>query len=312
MADPVVDIEQMAAAPLPAPSTSRTPAPRIASSTPSTRHSTPTPAPRPHAPAPRVTRSRAAATASASGSRQRSGVPAGRNPLHHAANAPVKREPSSSLSPPPETVSSESTIDRPRSLEPSIPAAESYQGNASQHVSQSAVQDAQVTPTGADQIGSTSSTLVESTSILPSKGLSTVLPGDDNPSTLLYPNTTSLPSKVQKKRKPRTPDSESEDQGLPLLSEYMCPICFSPPKSAVITPERRSRRRHAPPASRTLANGIGLPTQGEDMVDLDALIDRDASEGETIDVDKEDDSEEVQDASRSGVIGLELLTMASL
>ncbi|QRV84794.1 hypothetical protein RhiJN_26859 [Ceratobasidium sp. AG-Ba] len=295
MADPVVDIEQMAAAPLPAPSTSRTPAPRIASSTPSTRHSTPTPAPRPHAPVPRVTRSRAAATASASGSRQRSGVPAGRNHLHHAANAPVKREPSSSLSPPPEIVSQESTNDRPRSLEPSLPAAESSQGNAYQDVSQSAVQDAQATPTDADQIGSVSSSLVDSTSILPWKDPSTAAPGPDSPSTLLYPNTTSLPPKVQKKRKPRTPDSESEDQGLPLLSE-----------------ERRSRRRHAPPASRTLANGIGLPTQGEDMVDLDALIDRDASEGETIDVDKEDDSEEVQDASRSGVIGLELLTMASL
>jgi hypothetical protein len=66
--------------------------------------------------------------------------------------------------------------------------------------------------------------------------------------------------------------------------------------------------RRVPPASRTLANGVGLPTRGEDMVD----VDDDGSEGGTIDVSDGESEPEMEDPGRSGVIGLELLTMGSL
>lgn len=41
----------------------------------------------------------------------------------------------------------------------------------------------------------------------------------------------------KKRKSPPTPTSDSDnDEDGALLSEYMCPICFSPPKAAVITP----------------------------------------------------------------------------
>lgn len=40
---------------------------------------------------------------------------------------------------------------------------------------------------------------------------------------------------TKKRKSPPTPDSDNDEDGQ-LLSEYMCPICFSPPKAAVITP----------------------------------------------------------------------------
>ncbi|KAG8723556.1 hypothetical protein FRC09_002864 [Ceratobasidium sp. 395] len=115
-------------------------------------------------------------------------------------------------------------------------------------------------------------------------------------------------------------------------AQPLCPVCRTPipglrfakpeplPGRGVIpgsqgsnsgrTGSRRPRKRHVPPASRTLPNGVSFPTPAEDMIDQDrAEI---VSEGGTIDVDNEEVDEEIEDAARSGVIGLELLTMASL
>ncbi|KAG8740990.1 hypothetical protein FRC10_003496 [Ceratobasidium sp. 414] len=117
-------------------------------------------------------------------------------------------------------------------------------------------------------------------------------------------------------------------------TQPLCPVCRTPipglrfampeprvkpgaapgnlgPNSAG-TGARRPRRRRIPPVSRTLANGIALPTPGEEMVDLDHIIDGNISEVGTIDVDDDDSDGGIEDAGRSGVIGLELLTMANL
>ncbi|KAH7337750.1 hypothetical protein B0J17DRAFT_718503 [Rhizoctonia solani] len=148
--------------------------------------------------------------------------------------------------------------------------------------------------------------------------------------------------------KRKTP-AKDEDDG-PLLSEYMCPICFSPPAGAIVTlcghimcgsclygaitargappqklcpvcrtpiqnlqftrpapiiPERQPTPPRRPLEPRTIHGGVRLPTAGEDMVD--------PNEQEVIDVDV--DMEEVPrpeprwDPARSGVIGLEVLTL---
>ncbi|KAB5589435.1 hypothetical protein CTheo_7129 [Ceratobasidium theobromae] len=152
-------------------------------------------------------------------------------------------------------------------------------------------------------------------------------------------------------RKRKAQDEECEDG--PLLSEYMCPICFSPPKSALITPcghilcgpclhgaisarppasqpqcpvcrtpipnlrftipepapipDPQPRPQHVPPPSRSLPGGFRLPTHGQDMVDPFV-----PAPEHYIDVDADQPITDRWDPSRSGVVGLEILTMHRL
>ncbi|KAG8740991.1 hypothetical protein FRC10_003497 [Ceratobasidium sp. 414] len=248
----VVDIDQMEATPLPVPSTSRAPAPRPAS-TASARNSA-TPGPQTPKPPQRMTRARAAATASASGSHKRPEVPTARHPLHHATNTAAKREPSSSLTPPPDITAHDknSSLGAQGGTGNSRDSSESGQGSGHD------VGDRRSPPLvtrlspHADPAGSVMrstaqnySSAVDDPSPAPAASVSlpaqashaTTQTTDDHPPvTLSSHRAPSLPSNLPQKRKSRASDSESDDDR-PLLSEYMCPICFSPPKSAVITPE---------------------------------------------------------------------------
>lgn len=73
------------------------------------------------------------------------------------------------------------------------------------------------------------------------------------------------------------------------------------------------RRRYIPPPSRVIPGGLVLPTRGEDMLDVvegggvDDIVDVDAEESE-----EEREREWKEDPSRSGVVGLEVLTMGRL
>ncbi|CAE6511729.1 unnamed protein product [Rhizoctonia solani] len=150
-----------------------------------------------------------------------------------------------------------------------------------------------------------------------------------------------------KKRKALEDDDVNDG---PLLSEYMCPICFSPPTGAIVTlcghimcggclygaitargapaqklcpvcrtpilnlqftmPPPTVPERPPPPPRRPLeprtVNRIRLPTAGEDMVDVNM-------DQEVIDVDGDEDElarvEPRWDPARSGVVGLEVLTL---
>lgn len=74
---------------------------------------------------------------------------------------------------------------------------------------------------------------------------------------------------------------------------------------------RPPRRRYVPPPARVIPGGLVLPTPGEDMVDVvgveDEIVDVDAEESE-----EEREREWKEDPSRSGVVGLEVLTMGRL
>ncbi|KAG9080225.1 hypothetical protein FRC06_006924 [Ceratobasidium sp. 370] len=367
----VVDVDQMEAASLPAPSTSRTPAPRLAPTT-SARDPAATPGPQTPGLPQRMTRSRAAATASASGSHLRSEVPTARHPINHVAITAAKREPSSSLTPPPDITAHDNNFsldaqgrtgnardssgsgqtggrDAGDRRSPPLVASLSSHAGLTGGVSRST---AQYHSSAVDRPSPTPAASVP----LPAPAARVTTPTtDDRPVTLSADRAHSLPSNLPQKRKGPTPDSESDDDR-PLLSDCghilcgaclhgataaraantqpLCPVCRTPiPGLRFAMPEprlkpgtapgslgpnpagtraRRPRRRHVPPASRTLANGIALPTPGEEMVDLDQTIDGNMSEGGTIDVDGEDSDRGIEDAGRSGVIGLELLTMANL
>ncbi|KAG8698394.1 hypothetical protein FRC08_005958 [Ceratobasidium sp. 394] len=383
----LVDVDQMEAASLPAPSTSRTPAPRLAH-TASARNPAATPDPQTPKPPRRMTRSRAAATASASGSHIPP-VPTARRPLPRATSVAAKREPSSSLTPPPDITAHDNNFglgaqgrsrnsrdssesrrtggnDAGDRHSPSLATGLSSHTGPTVGVSRSTAQNY---PSAVDRA---SPTLAASVPLPVPAARATTPTTDDRPATPSAQRAPPLPSNVPQKRKAPTPDSEGEE-GRPLLSEYMCPICFSPPKSAIVTPcghilcgaclhgatiaraantqplcpvcrtpipslrfampesrlrpgavpggpgtntagagARRPRRRRVPPASRTLANGIAFPTPGEEMLESDQTLDGNVSEGGTIDVDGEESDGGMEDAARSGVIGLELLTMANL
>ncbi|CAE7122581.1 unnamed protein product [Rhizoctonia solani] len=154
------------------------------------------------------------------------------------------------------------------------------------------------------------------------------------------------PNTPKKRKTPAEVEDDSNDG--PLLSEYMCPICFSPPTGAIVTlcghimcgaclygaitargappqklcpvcrtpipnlqfalpaptippPPAPAPRRPLEP--RTIA-GIGLPTAGQDMVDPNW-------DQEVIDVDDDEPVivEPRLDPARSGVVGLEILTL---
>ncbi|CAE6372808.1 unnamed protein product [Rhizoctonia solani] len=173
-----------------------------------------------------------------------------------------------------------------------------------------------------------------------------------------------LTSSTTAPKKRRTPAEDDDDPtDGPLLSEYMCPICLSPPSSAIVTlcghimcgpclygaltargapaqklcpvcrtpiPNVQFTRAQAgnpapaavpppqapPPAvpqPRTTRNGIRLPTAARDMVlNQNQGMEQ---EPEVIDVDVDMDMDEPArvetrwDPSRSGVIGLEVLTL---
>ncbi|KAG9121829.1 hypothetical protein FRC07_002051 [Ceratobasidium sp. 392] len=350
----VIDVEQTETASLLAPSTSHTPAPRLEPSTPSRSLTPVSPRPCDLAPLQRMTRARtAAATASGSGSQLRSDITAARHPRRHVkntVNAGPKREPSSSLTPPPPGITAGERSEDIRNNSGSVqteehgaesrytprlvsllPSTDNSHAGPSGNISRSTEQIDTSVVDNRPATAAASSPLV-------TVARATSPANDDHPVTLPTDRAPSPPSNPRQKRK----RSDSGSDNGPLLSEYMCPICFSPPKSAIITPTpipnlrfvvpephpkpgivpgshgpnatgtraRRPRRRFVPPPSRTLSNGIGLPTHGDDMIDLDRV--GNVSEGETIDIDDEEGDEEIDDAARSGVIGLELLTMASL
>ncbi|CAE6443118.1 unnamed protein product [Rhizoctonia solani] len=152
-----------------------------------------------------------------------------------------------------------------------------------------------------------------------------------------------------RKRKTPTGDEDDPNDG-PLLSEYMCPICFSPPTGAIVTlcghimcgaclygaitargappqklcpvcrtpipnlqftlpaptvPEPPPPPPRRPLEPRTVNGRIRLPTAGEDMIDPNR-------EQEIIDVDMDEEPLRVEprwDPARSGVVGLEVLTL---
>ncbi|CAE6478794.1 unnamed protein product [Rhizoctonia solani] len=153
------------------------------------------------------------------------------------------------------------------------------------------------------------------------------------------------------KRKTPAVDEDDSNDG-PLLSEYMCPICFSPPTGAIVTlcghimcgaclygaitargappqklcpvcrtpipdlqfarpaptiPERPPTPPRRPLQPRTIIGGVRLPTAGQDMLDPNR-----EQEVIDVDVDMEEPPRPVEprwDPARSGVIGLEVLTL---
>ncbi|KAJ1300999.1 hypothetical protein OPQ81_003422 [Rhizoctonia solani] len=159
------------------------------------------------------------------------------------------------------------------------------------------------------------------------KGAAATANGEQAPN----PNASTSAS-TPKKRKIQAENEDDPNDG-PLLSEYMCPICLSPPTGAIVTlcghiisvqsaaPQFQTSNSLArlqlypnvpppppprrPLEPRTIANGrIRLPTAGEDMID--------PNEQEVIDVDMDEEPQRPEprwDPARSGVVGLEILTL---
>ncbi|CAE6432487.1 unnamed protein product [Rhizoctonia solani] len=190
------------------------------------------------------------------------------------------------------------------------------------------------------------------------------VPADDNlppiepvaaVTSTLIPQAPSQNTSTPKKR--RTPAEDDDDPNIgPLLSEYMCPICLSPPSSAIVTlcghimcgsclhgaltargapvqklcpvcrtpiPNVQFTRAQtgnstpapaAPPAPRPpvlqprmTRNGVALPTAANDMLlvreHMPEVIDVD------VDMDEPPRVEPRWDPARSGVVGLEVLTL---
>ncbi|KAG8751584.1 hypothetical protein FRC11_009247 [Ceratobasidium sp. 423] len=117
-------------------------------------------------------------------------------------------------------------------------------------------------------------------------------------------------------RKRKTPAEDEDDpndaRGAP--PQKLCPVCRTPIPNLQFTlppptvPERPPPLARRSLEPRTVNGGIRLPTAGEDMIDPNR-------EQEVIDVDMDVDMEEPPrpeprwDPARSGVVGLEILTL---
>ncbi|CAE6412224.1 unnamed protein product [Rhizoctonia solani] len=143
-----------------------------------------------------------------------------------------------------------------------------------------------------------------------------------------YYSATTTNDNAHNKRKASLPDEDDpEDQG-PLLSEYLCPICYSPPRSAIITlcghilcgsclhgatTTRQTAARPLCPVCRTPLPNLqfafpSIQFSLNPNVPLN-VMNGDRPGGAGLDVGT---VEERWDPARSGVIGLEMLTVSEM
>ncbi|KDN46507.1 hypothetical protein RSAG8_04160, partial [Rhizoctonia solani AG-8 WAC10335] len=143
-----------------------------------------------------------------------------------------------------------------------------------------------------------------------------------------YYSATTTNDNAHNKRKASLPDEDDpEDQG-PLLSEYLCPICYSPPRSAIVTlcghilcgsclhgatTTRQTAARPLCPVCRTPLPNLqfafpSIQFSLNPNIPLN-VMNGDRSGGAGLDVGT---VEERWDPARSGVIGLEMLTVSEM